>query len=139
MCLLLLSSNSLHIVPLFLVGHFLLAVGLSVRAPLRAAMTGVELLVDRAQLWEQSAARHVSIAPQLTAVEALARRWRKFELSSWQMLLQQAMQRHASGVQSLFSPTRTSSDKACKHLPIKQGCTFWISEDVVCLCTTRIS
>lgn len=25
-------------------------------------MTGVELLVDRAQLWEQSAAKHVSIA-----------------------------------------------------------------------------
>ena len=65
--------------------------------PLKAAMTGVELLVDRAQLWEQSAARHVSIADQLAAVEALARRWRKFELASWQLLLKQALRHHAEG------------------------------------------
>ena len=60
-------------------------------------MTGVELLVDRAQLWEQSAAKMVSIASQLAAVEALARRWRKIELSSWQLLLSQALDRHAKG------------------------------------------
>ena len=65
--------------------------------PLKAAITGVELLVDRAQLWEQSAAKHVSLSSQLAAVEALARRWRKHELSSWKLLLSQALQRHASG------------------------------------------
>ena len=84
------------------------AAGLSARVPLKAAMTGVELLVDRAQLWEQSAARHVSIADQLAAVEALARRWRKFELTSWQLLFKQALERHAEGPSSSFSSKTTN-------------------------------
>ena len=44
-------------------GLMLLAhAGLPSLTPLKAAMTGIELVVDRAQLWEQSAAKHVSIA-----------------------------------------------------------------------------
>lgn len=79
-----------------------LDVGLSVRVPLKAAMTGIEILVERAQLWEQSAAKHVSIAAELASLEALARRWRKSELSSWQSLLAQAMARHATGTSAVF-------------------------------------
>ena len=44
--------------------------------PLKSALTGVELLLSRAQTWEEGAASHVSIAPQLAACAALARRWR---------------------------------------------------------------
>ena len=60
-------------------------------------MTGVELLVDRAQLWEQSAAKHVSIGPQLEQLSSLARRWRRFELLTWQSLLKRVIAQHAAG------------------------------------------
>ena len=69
--------------------------GLPVSLPLKAAIGGVELLVDRAQLWEQSAAKHVSIAAQLDLLLAQARRWRKLELASWRSLLSQARKAHA--------------------------------------------
>ena len=39
------------------------------------------------QLWEVSAAKHVSLAPQLAAAAALATRWRRAELRSWPHLL----------------------------------------------------
>ena len=71
--------------------------GLPARSPLKAAMMGSELLLDRAQLWEQSAARHVSIAPQLEKVAAVARRWRRLELASWRTLLTRSIAQHAAG------------------------------------------
>jgi hypothetical protein len=51
--------------------------------PLKAALTGVELLLSRAQTWEDGAAAHVSLSTQLAACAQLARRWRAAELSAW--------------------------------------------------------
>lgn len=77
--------------------------GLAVSLPLKTAVTGVELLIDRAQLWEQSAARHVSLAQHLEALLALARRWRRLELASWQMLLARVQSKHAAGESRICS------------------------------------
>lgn len=71
--------------------------GLSVQSPLKAALTGLELLLARAQVWEESAAKHVSLAQQLEAVAALATRWRKLELAAWRNLLNTTRSRHAAG------------------------------------------
>ena len=61
-------------------------------------MTGVELLLGRAQLWQETAASHVSLAAQLGPLAALAQRWRRLELQAWQGLLSQAQRRHAAGI-----------------------------------------
>ena len=75
--------------------HRVLALPLT--APLKQALTGLELLLARAQLWEETAAQYVSIKTQLAAVAALATRWRRLELASWRNLLRQVATRHAAG------------------------------------------
>ena len=75
----------------------LLGAELPIQAPLKTVMTGMELLIDRSQLWEQSAAKHVSLGDHLAGLTALTRRWRQFELASWQALLQHALSQHAAG------------------------------------------
>jgi len=69
-----------------------------VDSPLKAALTGLELLVARAQLWQTTAAKHVSLDPQLQAVTALAGRWRRLELASWRRLLARTIDSYAKGV-----------------------------------------
>ena len=71
--------------------------GLSVQSPLKAALTGLELVLARAQIWEESAAKHVSLAAQLEAVAGLATRWRRLELAAWRNLLNTTRSRHAAG------------------------------------------
>ena len=60
---------------------------LPLSAPLAKLLTGAELLLARAQLWEELAARHVSIAERLKPIELLVKRWRSIELKSWPGLL----------------------------------------------------
>ena len=72
--------------------------GLPESTPLKAVAVGLELLLDRAQLWESTAARHVSLAAQLEPAEQLARRWRRLELQSWRRLLYNVAHAHAAGV-----------------------------------------
>lgn len=72
--------------------------GLSVESPLKAALTGLELVLARAQIWEESAAKHVSLEAQLQGVAALATRWRRLELAAWRNLLKTTQQRHAAGL-----------------------------------------
>ena len=67
-------------------------------SPLKAALTGLELVLARAQIWEESAAKHVSLGPQLEGVAALATRWRRLELSAWRNLLKTTQHRHAAGM-----------------------------------------
>ena len=74
--------------------------GLPVDAPLKAALTGLELLVARAQLWQTTAAKHVSLDPQLQAVTALAGRWRRLELASWRRLLERTVDSYAAGAET---------------------------------------
>jgi midasin len=71
--------------------------GLPLSVPLKQALTGLELLLARAQVWEETAAKHVSLKQQLAAVAGLATRWRKLELASWKGLLQRVRARHAAG------------------------------------------
>jgi midasin len=71
--------------------------GLPLTVPLKQALTGLELLLARAQVWEETAAKHVSLKQQLTAVAGLATRWRKLELASWKGLLERVRARHAAG------------------------------------------
>ncbi|GAB4814208.1 hypothetical protein N2152v2_001254 [Parachlorella kessleri] len=78
---------------------------LPVTSPLKQLLTGVELLLARAQVWEETAAKHVSLSGQLGQVAALASRWRQLELASWRGLLQRTVHRFAQ-----------SADKAWFHL-----------------------
>lgn len=41
------------------------------------------------QVWEETAAKFVSIGSELRAIAALATRWRQLELASWQTTLKQ--------------------------------------------------
>lgn len=70
---------------------------LPLTAPLKTALTGLELLLARAQVWEDTAAKYVSIKAQLTAVAALATRWRKLELACWRNTLKRTAVTHARG------------------------------------------
>lgn len=70
---------------------------LPVNCTLKTALTGVELLLARAQLWEETAAKHVTLGPLLAQLVALSRRWRKLELGSWRSLLQRTVARFSEG------------------------------------------
>jgi hypothetical protein len=48
------------------------------------------------QVWEESAAKHVSLAAQLERCAALATRWRRAEMRSWAGLLDTIASRHAA-------------------------------------------
>ena len=50
-------------------------------------LTGVELLLSKAQDWEPYAHRLASMASELEPLSHLVTRWRKKELSSWRRLL----------------------------------------------------
>ncbi|CAH0485031.1 unnamed protein product [Peronospora farinosa] len=58
-----------------------------ISSPLVRTLTGVELLLRKAQEWEMYAARAYSISDELSALSALVTRWRKLELYSWPHLL----------------------------------------------------
>ena len=79
--------------------HYALA-GLPAQSALKAVMTGVELLLARAQLWQTTAAQRVSLQEQLQPLGSLAARWRRLELQAWHNLLDDARARHAAGTPS---------------------------------------
>ncbi|KAK1933967.1 Midasin [Phytophthora citrophthora] len=58
-----------------------------ISSPLVRTLTGVELLLRKAQEWEMFAAKAYSITEELGALSALVTRWRKLELYSWPHLL----------------------------------------------------
>lgn len=74
--------------------------GMPADTPVKVLMTGVELALARAQVWETTAARHVSIAPQLEALSALSLRWRRLELGGWRRLVERVRQHAAQGARS---------------------------------------
>ncbi|TYZ63967.1 hypothetical protein PybrP1_004209 [[Pythium] brassicae (nom. inval.)] len=65
-----------------------------ISSPLARTLTGVELLLRKAQDWEAYAAKDYSIASELGALSALVTRWRKLELYSWPYLLQVKEKQH---------------------------------------------
>lgn len=56
-------------------------------SPLKAFSTGIELLLSKAQLWEETAAKHVTLQEQLKVLISLAAEFRKRELNGWKNAL----------------------------------------------------
>ena len=71
--------------------------GMPLSSPLKSVLTGVELLLTRAQVWEETAAQHVTLKEELRQVGGLGTRWRKLELGSWSGVLERAVEKHAAG------------------------------------------
>jgi midasin len=83
-------------------------------APLGASLTGLELLLGRAQLWQETAARHVSLAPQLEGLSRLALRWRRLQLAAWRASIRASQARAAQG--ALLLPLQYHKlDVCCYH------------------------
>ncbi|KAI9594948.1 P-loop containing nucleoside triphosphate hydrolase protein [Syncephalis fuscata] len=59
----------------------------SLSSPIMRFLTGLELLLFKAQDWEQYAAQHVSLSSHLSELTSLIVRWRELELNSWPHLL----------------------------------------------------
>ncbi|XP_059144482.1 midasin-like [Physella acuta] len=55
----------------------------SVTSPVIKFLTGLELLLQKAQDWESNAASFVSMSTQLSEITAVIVEWRKLELSCW--------------------------------------------------------
>eukprot|EP00850_Spirogloea_muscicola_P002909 SM000011S19087 [mRNA] locus=s11:783175:828718:+ [translate_table: standard] len=73
--------------------------GLPSNAPLMKALVGLELLVEKAQLWEANAANFVSLAAKLDEVSCIIMRWRKLELASWPLMLESMRRKHADAAE----------------------------------------
>ena len=89
--------------------------GMAAESPLAGVMAGLELLLARSQLWQESAARHVSIERQLEHLAALALRWRRMQLHAWRHTIHKLKARHAAGMSSppLCCPAEDCTQKKC--------------------------
>ena len=56
-------------------------------SPLKVFSTGLDLILNRAQIWEETASRNVALTENLSPLIALAVRWQRMELDSWQELI----------------------------------------------------
>ncbi|XP_071391101.1 midasin-like [Centroberyx affinis] len=66
----------------------------SLASPLAKFLNGMEILLSKAQDWENNASRSVSLRKELEPVTQLIIQWRKLELSCWSSSLDNAMKRH---------------------------------------------
>lgn len=67
------------------IGNKILEISLS--SPLKTFSTGVELMLNKAQIWEETAAKHVTLKEHLQPLISIATSWRELELKSWKGLL----------------------------------------------------
>ena len=58
-----------------------------VTSPLIKFVTGLEVLIHKAQEWESNAAKHVSLQDHMNNVSQLIIDWRKLELANWRSCL----------------------------------------------------
>ncbi|MGH0171579.1 UNVERIFIED_CONTAM: hypothetical protein FKN15_061690 [Acipenser sinensis] len=65
-----------------------------VSCPLAKFLNGLEILLAKAQDWEENASRSVSLRKQLEVVTQLIIQWRKLELNCWSGSLDNALKRH---------------------------------------------
>ncbi|XP_020530997.1 LOW QUALITY PROTEIN: midasin [Amborella trichopoda] len=72
--------------------------------PLLKALVGLQLLVSRAQLWEQNASKFSSLSEQLQPVYFFICRWRKFEFDCWPALLDDLQEQHELNAGKLWFP-----------------------------------
>lgn len=64
-------------------------------SPLMRFVVGLECLLSQAQIWEQFAAKHVSLAAEMDTISRLVARWRRLELMSWPLVLRTRELQHA--------------------------------------------
>ncbi|KAM6185923.1 midasin [Rhynchocyon petersi] len=63
-------------------------------SPISKFLNGLEILLAKAQDWEQNASRTLSLRKHLDLVTQMIIRWRKLELNCWSMSLDNTMKRH---------------------------------------------
>ncbi|KAL4649045.1 midasin isoform X1 [Arapaima gigas] len=68
--------------------------GFSLSSPLAKFLNGLEILLSKAQDWENNASQAVSLRNELETITQLIIRWRKLELNCWSSSLDNAMQCH---------------------------------------------
>ncbi|XP_061756335.1 midasin isoform X2 [Nerophis ophidion] len=68
--------------------------GFSLSSPLAAFLNGLEILLSKAQDWENNACRAVSLKKELEAVTQLIIQWRKLEINCWSSSLDNAVKHH---------------------------------------------
>ncbi|KAG7401289.1 AAA ATPase midasin [Phytophthora boehmeriae] len=73
-----------------------------ISSPLVRTLTGVELLLRKAQEWEAYAAKAYSISDELGVLSSLVTRWRKLELYSWPHLLLVKEKQHRLAAQKTW-------------------------------------
>ncbi|XP_044025553.1 midasin [Siniperca chuatsi] len=66
----------------------------SLASPLAKFLNGLEILLSKAQDWENNASHSVSLRKELEPVTLLIVQWRKLELNCWSSSLDNAMKRH---------------------------------------------
>ncbi len=71
-------------------------------SPLLSLLTALELLLQRAQTWQNYADRMHSIVPELDAITALIIKWRRLELEGWRQILDAVDGRYKKGAQAKF-------------------------------------
>ena len=59
-------------------------------SPLKSYATGIELLLNKSQVWEETAAKHVTLDELLKPLVSIAAHWRKLELNAWRDMLLKA-------------------------------------------------
>ncbi|XP_038203306.1 midasin isoform X2 [Arvicola amphibius] len=68
--------------------------GFPLSSPISKLLNGLEILLAKAQDWEENASRALSLRKHLDLVTQMIIRWRKLELNCWSMSLDNAMRRH---------------------------------------------
>ncbi|XP_064216909.1 midasin isoform X1 [Aotus nancymaae] len=63
-------------------------------SPISKFLNGLEILLTKAQDWEENASRALSLQKHLDLVSQMIIRWRKLELNCWSMSLDNTMKRH---------------------------------------------
>ena len=68
--------------------------GFPLSSPISKFLNGLEILLAKAQDWEENASRVLSLRKHLDLVSQMIIRWRKLELNCWSMSLDNTMIRH---------------------------------------------
>ncbi|XP_051017145.1 midasin [Acomys russatus] len=68
--------------------------GFPLSSPISKLLNGLEILLSKAQDWEENASRTLSLRKHLDLVSQMIIRWRKLELNCWSVSLDNTMRRH---------------------------------------------
>ncbi|KAJ7552525.1 hypothetical protein O6H91_06G059100 [Diphasiastrum complanatum] len=75
---------------------------ISLQSPVMKAVTGLEMILAKAQLWEENASKLYSISAELDELSRWVIRWRKQELASWPTLLDGIYHAHEISADKLW-------------------------------------